>query len=432
MTTREINFDGLIGPTHNYAGLSPGNLASQTNAGAVARPRDAALQGLAKMRVLMDLGVDQGFFPPPLRPTTTVLRAAGFAGEDADVLAAAAAEDPALFRAACSASSMWAANAATVVAEADSGDGRLHLVTANLASMLHRAVEAEDTHRLLRRIFADPARFAVHAPLPLGSLFGDEGAANHMRLTRRHGEAGLNLFVHGRPRGGGYPERQAERASRAVARLTGLRPDQTVFALQDGDAVQTGAFHNDVVAVANETVLLAHPEAFDRPDAVFARVRERLPEASIIEVEDVTLAEAVATYLFNSQIVSLPAGEMALILPSETRDNGPVWDALHRALAKSGAIARVVVVDVRESMRNGGGPACLRLRVPASAAARAAIHPGYLLTPARWDTLSALVERLWPETVAPADLLEPDLWATARRIDEALATFIGTAADSCV
>jgi succinylarginine dihydrolase len=425
MTTVEINFDGLIGPTHNYAGLSVGNLASGSNAGAVARPRDAALQGLAKMRVLMDLGVAQGFLPPPLRPTTTVLRAAGFVGDDADVLAAAAGEDPALFRAACSASSMWAANAATVIAEADSGDGRLHLVTANLASMLHRAAEAPDTFRLLRRVFSDADRFVVHAPLPLGALFGDEGAANHMRLTQSHGRPGLNIFVHGRPRGGGFPERQALRASQAVARLTGLTPERTAFVLQDGDAVQTGAFHNDVVSVANETVLLAHPEAFDAPATLFARIRERLPTATIIEVEDISLTDAVATYLFNSQIVTLPGGDMALILPSETRENAPVWDALHRALARSGAITRVVVVDVRESMRNGGGPACLRLRVPASDAARAAIHPGYLLTPKRWDTLANLVERLWPEAVEPGDLLSPDLWAVARHIDAALTDFIG-------
>ncbi len=50
----EINFDGIVGPSHNYAGLSLGNLASARNAGAVSRPRDAALQGLAK-----DLGVSQ-------------------------------------------------------------------------------------------------------------------------------------------------------------------------------------------------------------------------------------------------------------------------------------------------------------------------------------------------------------------------------------
>jgi succinylarginine dihydrolase len=423
----EINFDGLVGPTHNYAGLSLGNLASATNAGAVARPRAAALQGLEKMRRVMELGVLQGFLPPPLRPTPAPLRAAGFQGSDAEIFAVAAKADPALFRAACAASSMWTANAATVIAEADSGDERLHIVTANLASMLHRAVEAEETYALLRSVFPDHGRFQVHPPLPLGAHFRDEGAANHMRLTASHGERGLNVFVFGRPRGGPFPERQALRASQAVARLARLSADEAVFALQAGQAVEAGAFHNDVVAVSNERVLLAHPEAFDRPEAVFDAIRGHLTGAEIIEVEDITLSDAVSTYLFNSQIVTLPDGGMALILPSEVRDNPSVWDALHRALAGHGAITRVEVVDVRESMRNGGGPACLRLRVPVSAAARAAIHPGYLLTLARWDQLAALVQRLWPETVTPDDLLEPDLWAAARSVDEALKGFIACA-----
>jgi succinylarginine dihydrolase len=248
-----------------------------------------------------------------------------------------------------------------------------------------------------------------------------------MRLTASHGERGLNVFVFGRPRGGPYPERQALRASQAVARLAGLAADDAVFALQAGQAVEAGAFHNDVVAVANERVLLAHPEAFDRPEALFDAIRGHVAAAEIIEVEDITLSDAVSTYLFNSQIVTLPDGGMALILPAEVRENPSVWDALHRALAGHGAITRVEVVDVRESMRNGGGPACLRLRVPASEAARAAIHPGYVLTPARWDQLAGLVQRLWPETVGPDDLLEPDLWAAARSVDDALKDFVACA-----
>jgi succinylarginine dihydrolase len=320
---------------------------------------------------------------------------------------------------------MWTANAATVIAEADSGDGRLHLVTANLASMLHRAVEARDTHQRLLAVFADRERFEIHPPLALGVQFSDEGAANHMRLAARHGEPGLNVFVHGRPRGGAFPERQSLRASQAVARLAGLPPERAAFALQSGDAVQAGAFHNDVVAVANETVLLTNPEAFDDPDALFAAIHARLPGAAIIEVEGVGLADAVATYLFNSQIVTLPAGGMALILPAEARDHQGVWAALDQALGRScGPIRRVEVVDVRESMRNGGGPACLRLRVPVSAAARAAIHPGYLLDPRRWDALAALVERHWPKAVAPGDLLDPQLWAAARAANDAVAAFI--------
>ena len=427
MTATEINFDGLIGPTHNYAGLSSGNLASLGNAGAIARPRAAALQGLAKIRRLMDLGVDQGFFPPPLRPATGILRTLGFDGEDGEVLTSAAQADPQLFRAACSASSMWTANAATVIAEADSGDGRLHLVTANLASMLHRSTEADDTYRMLSSVFTNKSHFKIHGPLPLGTHFGDEGAANHMRLTATHGTPGLNVFVHGKPRGGRFPERQALRASQAVARLGGLTEERAVFALQAGEAVDAGAFHNDVVAVANETVLMTHPEAFEKADNLYSMIRDRVPGATIIEVEDVSLADAVLTYLFNSQIVTLPGGEMALVLPTEVHEHDGVWKALHTALGKSSAIKRVEVVDVRESMRNGGGPACLRLRVPVSPSARAAIHSGYLLTAKRWDQLAALVERHWPETVAPGDLLNPDLWAIARGVNDHLKIFIGSA-----
>jgi len=91
MTVMEINFDGLIGPMHNYAGLSPGNIASANNAGAISQPRAAALQGLAKMRRLMDRGLLQGFIPPPRRPALAALRSLGFGGDDRSVLERAAA-----------------------------------------------------------------------------------------------------------------------------------------------------------------------------------------------------------------------------------------------------------------------------------------------------------------------------------------------------
>lgn len=413
MTTREINFDGLIGPTHNYAGLSPGNIASEANAGAVASPRQAALQGLEKMRRLMDMGLDQGFFPPPERPTAAPLRALGFAGDDDAVLAAAARDEPELLRAACAASSMWTANAATVIAAADSADRRIHLAAANLSSMLHRSFEAAETAALLRRIFPDRRYFEVHDPLPFGRQFGDEGAANHMRLSRSHAERGVNVFVHGAERDGRYPERQAARASRAVARLGGLAPSEALFALQSAKAVQAGAFHNDVAAVANETVLLAHPEAFEDKVVLFDQIRRRLPQAQIIEI-DLDLDQAVACYLFNAQLVTLPDGHMALILPAEVQSHDAAWRAVQGLLTADNPVRQAIVVDVRESMRNGGGPACLRLRVPVDAAARAAVDPRFLLTPSRWEALTRLVEAAWPQAVAPGDLADRQFWASAR------------------
>ena len=417
MTTIEINFDGLIGPMHNYAGLSAGNIASSANAGAVSQPRAAALQGLGKMKRLMDRGLAQGFIPPPRRPALAALRALGFDGGDKAVLARAAAEDPVLFNNACSASAMWAANAATVITGADSGDGRVHLVTANLSTMLHRSFEAPDSFRMLRSIFSDERHFAVHPALPPTQHFSDEGAANHMRLTHRHGTAGLNVFVHGAARGSRFPERQARRAGEAVARLAGIGGFHT---LQSQAAIEAGAFHNDVVAVANEHVLLAHAAAFEDRDGLFAAAQAAVPGFLPVEVDSIGLEDAISSYLFNSQLVTLPEGGMALVLPGEARANPGVWKAVETILAGNNPIDEAIVVDVRESMRNGGGPACLRLRVPVSAAARGGIDPRFLLDERRWAALCELVERHWPERIDAANLADPALWEAAAAAHDAL------------
>jgi hypothetical protein len=137
----ETNFDGLVGPTHNYAGLSEGNLASGLHAKRVSCPRAAALQGLAKMEAVAALGLPQGFLPPHERPAMWLLREAGFAGSDEAVLAAAARDNQLLLARCCSASAMWTANAATVTPSKDSGDGRVHMTVANLRTMPHRAIE---------------------------------------------------------------------------------------------------------------------------------------------------------------------------------------------------------------------------------------------------------------------------------------------------
>lgn len=417
MTATEINFDGLIGPMHNYAGLSPGNIASATNAGAISQPRAAALQGLAKMKRLMDRGLVQGFIPPPRRPAVAALRALGFGGDDRSVIARAAAEDPVLFNNACSASAMWAANAATVIAGPDSGDGRVHLVTANLATMLHRSFEAPDTFATLRTIFADQRHFAVHPALPGTRHFSDEGAANHMRITPRHGERGLDIFVHGAARGSRFPERQAKRAGEAVARLAGADAFHT---LQSQAAIEAGAFHNDVVAVANEHVLLAHAAAFEDRDGLFAAAGRAAPDFVAVEVDSIGLDDAISSYLFNSQLLTLPEGGMALVLPSETRENPRVWAAVETILAGNNPINEAIVVDVRESMRNGGGPACLRLRVPVGEEALRAIDPRFLLDERRWEALCALVDRHWPERIDAAELADPALWAAAGAAHDAL------------
>jgi succinylarginine dihydrolase len=409
MPLAEINFDGIIGPSHNYSGLSLGNIASATNKGLVSHPRAAALQGLEKMRHNLRLGLVQGLLLPHRRPDRAWLAELGTGIE----------EVPASLRpAAFSASAMWAANAATVSPAPDTADGRCHLTVANLRTMAHRSHEWPETLAQLRLAFADEARFAVHPPVP--DTFGDEGAANHMRLCAAHGEPGVEVFVYGL-RGGPFPVRQHDEASRAIARRHGLDPSRTLFVCQSEEAIAAGAFHNDVVAVANENVLFAHEQAFaDRP-TFYAELKRRLPEVEILEVpaSAVSLEDAIASYLFNAQLVTLPAGGMALIIPEEARETPSVWTWLQDLAAGNGSIRELFVVDVRQSMANGGGPACLRLRIVAEPEA---VDPRFLADAAKLDRLAALVEAEWPEQIAPDDLLDPVLWA---RMEGARAALLG-------
>jgi succinylarginine dihydrolase len=381
----EINFDGIVGPSHNYAGLSLGNLAATAHAGDVSYPRAAALQGLTKMRGNRALGLTQGFFVPLPRPNTAWL----------DQIAANETTDAEIRAAAWSASSMWTANAATVSPGPDTADGRCHISVANLVSMPHRSHEWPDTLRQLQLAFFHDA-FAVHGPVP--ACFRDEGAANHMRLTASHGEPGLEIFVYGKG-GGRFPARQHEQAGRAIARRHGLDPERVLFMEQSPEAIAAGAFHNDVVAVANERVLFTHERALAEPE----RLYDRLPHVHAIVVPEqaVSLAEAVRSYLFNGQLVTLPGGEQALIIPDEAWNSAPVRRYLDELLAGNGPIRRVVPVDVRQSMANGGGPACLRLRVVADPAT---VDPRFLLDDGKADTIERVISTHWPEQIDPADL----------------------------
>lgn len=415
----EINFDGIVGPSHNYAGLSLGNLAATAHAGDVSYPRAAALQGLAKMRGNLALGLAQGFLVPLPRPNPAWLEA----------IAADAATDPVLVAGAWSASSMWTANAATVSPAPDSADGRCHLTVANLVTMPHRSHEWPDTLRQLELAFADARHFAIHGPVP--PCFGDEGAANHMRLTRAHGEPGVEIFVYGRS-GGRFPARQHEQASRIVARRHGLDPARVLYFEQSAEAIAAGAFHNDVVAVANERVVFAHEKAFAEPEAAYAAIRKAFPEVEIVVVPDgaVNLAEAVRSYLFNAQLVTLPTprsapgtgGEQALVIPLEAWESPPVRQFLDAMIAGNGSIRRVVPVDVRQSMANGGGPACLRLRVVADPAT---VDPRFLLDEPKAAAIEGAIDRHWPEQIDPGDLGRESLAGTVRAARTALLDTLG-------
>jgi succinylarginine dihydrolase len=426
----EVNFDGIVGPTHNYAGLSFGNIASQTHALSVSRPREAALQGLAKMKYLADLGLRQAVLPPQPRPHLATLARLGFSGREQEMLEKAGKQEPRLLAAVYSASSMWAANAATVSPSADASDGRVHFTPANLVTQFHRSLEPVATAAVLKAIFADESAFAHHEPLPSSSLYADEGAANHTRLSDGHGSPGIEMLVHGR--GGAseimprkFPGRETLEACAAIARLHQLDSTATVFARQHPDAIDAGVFHNDVVAVGNGNVLLYHASAYLHSDAVMeeiarkfaSRSSERLHLIAVSE-QQVPLKQAVETYLFNSQLVTLPDGSMSLIAPIECRQQPQVARFIEELIGADNPIRSTHFLDVRQSMMNGGGPACLRLRVVLTEDELKRVHPGIFLTDALYLALVEWVNRHYREEICAKDLADP---ALARESREALA-----------
>ncbi len=422
MATEETNFDAIPGPTHNYGGLGAGNLASMAHGQQVSNPRQAALQGLEKMKLLCDMGISQAVLPPHERPDVGTLRRLGFGGSDGQVLESAA-KFPAILAACGSASAMWAANAATVSPSADTADGRLHFTPANLISQFHRSLESGTTAAILKAIFADESAFAHHVPLPASGQFADEGAANHMRLAASHEGKGLEIFVFGRralednartPKR--FPARQTMEASQAVARLHQLDPNNTLLLQQNPAAIDAGAFHNDVVAVGNVNVLLYHEMAFAESDEAALRERFENGGCHLLRVgeAEVPLGEAISSYLFNSQLVSLPDGTMAVIAPIEAKENARAREFLQGLVGRGTPIGAVHFVDVRQSMNNGGGPACLRLRVVMTNLERALANPDVFLNDKLYVTLKNWIGRHYRDRLLPADLADPKLLDESR------------------
>ena len=437
MSGYEINLDGLVGPTHHYAGLSFGNVASTNNRNNLSNPKLAAQQGLLKMKALADLGLKQGVFAPQERPHVPTLRRLGFSGSDSDVIAAAMRVAPALLSALSSASSMWTANSCTVSPSADSADGRVHFTAANLNNKFHRSIEHQTTSRILQAMFNHDVYFAHHEALPEAALFGDEGAANHNRLGGAYDQAGIQVFVYGQQQLGGtvapkkFPARQTREASEAIARLHGLHADRTVFVQQNPEVIDQGVFHNDVIAVSNQQVLFHHQQAFLNQSQALAEIREKMAAIGqdfvAIEVPEqrVSVQDAVSTYLFNSQILTRPDGAMTLVVPEESRQNASVWAYLTDLLQMGTPIDQIKVFDLRESMRNGGGPACLRLRVALNDAELAAVNPNIMMNDALFSTLNQWVERHYRDRLAQDDLADPQLLIESRTALDELTQILG-------
>lgn len=414
----EANFDGLVGPSHNYGGLAKGNIASQSNQDTTSNPRQAALQGLSKMLTLHRMGLTQGVLAPHARPDIYSLRKLGFSGNNRDILTNVAKKHPELLQAVYSASSMWVANAATVSPRAHTPDNRVHMTVANLASHLHRAIEPPTSYNILRSTFHDEEKFMIHHELSFGALMGDEGAANHTVFTEAYGKPGIEFFVYGQrslyrqgPKPTHFPARQTLEASQAVARQHGLAEDRCVFAQQLPESIDAGVFHNDVIAVGNLDTLFCHEKAFLNQAAVLNELTAKMQgKLTVIEVpnNEVSVETAVRTYMFNSQLLKLPNGKQLLVVPGECEENMDTWNYLQTLQESHSAIDDVLVVDIKQSMRNGGGPACLRLRVPMDEDILQGVNSACLINDAKFAELCQWVERHYRDRVNADTLRDPD------------------------
>jgi succinylarginine dihydrolase len=254
-----------------------------------------------------------------------------------------------------------------------------------------------------------------------------------MRLAPHHGAPGVEVFVYGRsafefpPPGGWLPRRQVKSASQEVARCHRLTQSRTWYARQESNAIDRGAFHNDVVSVANENVLLYHEQAYANPASLLAWLSEQVPGLVPVEVSsaELPLDDAVKTYLFNSQLVTLPDGSMSLIAPAECAEHEAARRVVDRLVGAGTPLRSVHYVDVRQSMSNGGGPACLRLRVALTDQEMGSVLPGVFLTDAVYAELTRWVGRHYREALSADDLADPKLLEESRAALDELARLLG-------
>jgi succinylarginine dihydrolase len=428
MIYQEVNFNGIPGPTHLFAGLGMGNIASMSNEGQLSHPQKAALQSLEKIKFLARLGSVEAIIPPHRRPYLDILNFYGYSGTPQERIVQAYALDPKVFKAIFSSSSMWTANSATVTPSLDSLDKKVHITPANLKTNFHRSFESQVNYRIIRKIFKS-GHFSIHAPL--NTSYPDEGGANHVRLAPRHGSRGVELFVYGEQPSPDnenlkFPSRQSHLASQQLIDLHQV--NSYVLACQSASAINAGVFHNDVISTGNENVFLYHESSFLNTSKLIDELKKKYnaisnDELICIEINstDLSLDDAVKSYLFNSQIVSLEAPyRMVLVAPMESKTNPDAKKIIDRIIADpKNPISEVHFFDLNESMKNGGGPACLRLRVLLSEQERESCDQKFFFNDELFERLGNWIMDYYPVNLRIETLLQPSFYEkTTKSFDE--------------
>jgi len=406
MSDLQLNISELPGPTFMYSGLSADNVASLNNKHLAANPLKFALLSLQRMRLLLEEGVHQVIFPPHRRPDLQALGYCGFTGDMGHMIGSADKFSRGYLESLLAASSVWTANAATVTPSADSEDGKVHITTANLNSHFHRSIEASQTHAKLARVFADDNFFALHQALPSHNRFSDEGAANHMRFHVEGENRGLNVFVYGNdPDNPGYMQgRQSLWASKAICQLHALSSTQVWLQKQSKEAISRGIFHNDIISMNSHDLLVFHQQAYENHESLI----EKLTALGIccveIKAEEFSLEHALKTYFFNSEFIKGKDGSQVLVMSEKCQHDAKVHAQLERIQTAYNKEIKTIYVDLDDSLKNGGGPACLRLRVQLNQEQFSAIPSKFLLTQNKLNALQEVVTRFYRESLSYEDV----------------------------
>ncbi|OJU81432.1 MAG: hypothetical protein BGO10_01885 [Chlamydia sp. 32-24] len=411
----ELNLSGLPGLTHHYGGLSYGNILSMEHNQFRSNPKMAALQCLELMNTLRKLNIPQIVVPPQERPLFSILKNLGFKGDDSKILKTVFETDPKLLSQCSSSSFMWTANMATVTPSSDSKDNKVHITPANLQTTFHRSLEVEETCHFFKKLINNSPYFCLHDPLPKHKRFSDEGGANHIRFCLEFEQIGTHLFVYGK-NSQKFPQRQSEDAFLAIERLHQLKPHISIFAIQNGRAIDAGVFHNDVISFGNQNLFIYHEDAFINTTEIVEKLSKTFYDntkssLNLIKVrdEELTLSDAVKTYFFNSQLITLKDQSMALIAPAECELHPKAYALTQRLLNDPNIpISSIYFINLSQSLWNGGGPACLRLRLVLKEEELESINQNFILSEELYHSLKKWIHTFYPDKFILKDLINEE------------------------
>ena len=141
-------------------------------------------------------------------------------------------------------------------------------------------------------------------------------------------------------------------------------------------------------------------------------------------MSDVSVEDAVKSYLFNSQLV-WSEGKTILIAPTDCEENANVKTYIEKMLSEKQGIDEVKFFKLKQSMQNGGGPACLRLRVALNENEFSAINQKAVFSAESYERLKTWANKHYRDRLLAEDLKDPSLLNECRSALDELTQIMG-------